>query len=109
MREYCVYILTNLDNKVMYIGVTNDKHRRLYEHKHKLIPGFTQKYNVTKLVYIESTTDVQAAIAREKQLKKWRREKKNMLVETLNPQWKDLYEEEQTDPSATLGMTGITA
>ena len=74
----------------MYIGVTNNLERRLFEHKNKLVAGFTSKYNVDKLVYFEGTIDIQAAIAREKELKSWRREKKNTLVESLNPEWKDL-------------------
>ena len=89
-KDYYVYLLTNCNNKVMYVGVTNDLERRLYEHKNKLIKGFTEKYNVNKLVYYEQSNDVQAAIAREKELKKWRREKKNQLVNTLNPTWRDL-------------------
>jgi len=74
----------------MYIGMTNNLERRLFEHKNKINDGFTKKYNVNKLVYFEETSDVHAAIDREKQLKKWRREKKNNLVLNLNPQWKDL-------------------
>ena len=93
MKQYFVYILTNWNNKVMYIGVTNNLQRRLYEHKNALVEGFTKEYNVHKLVYYEVTTDVEAAIAREKQLKGWRREKKNALVESMNPTWKDLSEE----------------
>ena len=89
-KTYYVYLLTNWNNKVMYVGVTNNLERRLYEHKHKLVEGFTQKYNVDKLVYFETTTDVLAAIEREKQIKKWRREKKNQLVVGVNPEWKDL-------------------
>ena len=77
----------------MYIGVTNDLERRLYEHKNHLVKGFTEKYNLQKLVYFESTTDVRAAIEREKQLKKWRREKKNALVQQTNPLWQDLSED----------------
>jgi len=76
----------------MYIGITNNLERRLYEHRNKLIAGFTEKYNVNKLVYYEETNDVKAAIAREKELKKWRREKKNSLVNGANPEWKDLTE-----------------
>ena len=89
-NKYYVYILTNWNNKVMYIGMTNDLERRLYEHKTKLIKGFTEKYNIDKLVYFEQTTDVSSAILREKEIKKWRREKKNDLVLSLNPDWKDL-------------------
>lgn len=89
-NQYYVYLLTNWNNKVIYIGITSDLKRRLYEHRNKLIKGFTEKYNVTKLVYFETTTDVTSAIIREKEIKKWRREKKNKLVETTNPEWKDL-------------------
>jgi putative endonuclease len=74
----------------MYVGVTNDLRRRIYEHKHKIIKGFTQKYNVNKLVYFETFQDVRLAIAREKEIKKWRREKKNKLVKLKNPEWRDL-------------------
>ena len=87
---YYVYILTNQTNNVMYIGVTNDLERRLYEHKHHLVDGFTRDYRVEKLVYFEETSDVMAAIEREKQLKKWRRAKKNALVQQTNPLWRDL-------------------
>ena len=89
-HNYYIYILTNWNNKVMYIGMTNDLERRVAEHKEKIIPGFTKRYNVNKLVYYEYTMDVNSAIDREKQIKKWRREKKNALVETMNPEWKDL-------------------
>jgi putative endonuclease len=74
----------------MYVGVTNDLKRRLYEHQNKLMKGFTEKYNVTKLVYFEQTADIISALAREKEIKKWRREKKNALVIQLNPHWNDL-------------------
>jgi putative endonuclease len=77
----------------MYVGMTNDLERRLYEHKNKLIEGFTKRYNIDTLVYYEHTTDVFDTIAREKEIKKWRREKKNKLVESMNPQWKDLSKE----------------
>ena len=89
-RNYYVYILTNWNNKVMYIGMTNNLERRMYEHKNKLVKGFTQKYNVNKLVYFEETNEVIAAIEREKEIKKWRREKKDALVLKINEQWKDL-------------------
>ncbi|MBE6818400.1 MAG: GIY-YIG nuclease family protein [Ruminococcaceae bacterium] len=88
--NYYIYILTTQNNKVMYIGVTNDLQRRLYEHKHKLVEGFTKKYNVTKLVYFETTTDVYSAISREKELKGWIRKRKNELVESVNPEWKEI-------------------
>ncbi len=96
-NNYYVYILTNWNNKIMYIGITNDLKRRLHEHKNKLIHGFTKKYNINKLVYYEYTTDVYAAIAREKEIKKWRREKKNQLVMSTNPEWKDLSLEWEED------------
>ena len=91
-KSYYIYLLTNWNNKVMYVGVTNDLQRRLYEHKNKLVKGFTEKYNVDKLVYFEETDDVKSALAREKEIKKWRREKKNNLVCSINPEWKDLSE-----------------
>ena len=87
---YYVYILTNKSNNVLYIGVTNDINRRVYEHKSMLIEGFTKKYNLDKLVYLEETDSIESAILREKQLKKWRREKKITLIESLNPQWEEL-------------------
>jgi putative endonuclease len=83
-------LLTNWNNKVMYVGVTNNLERRVYEHKNKLVKGFTEKYKVDKLVYFEETSDVSAALAREKEIKKWRREKKDRLVMAMNPQWADL-------------------
>jgi|SRR5450830_341028 putative endonuclease len=92
-KSYYVYLLTNWNNKVIYIGVTNDLNRRLYEHKNKIIQGFTQKYNLNKLVYFEETNDINAAITREKEIKKWRREKKDKLVNQLNPNWIDLSEQ----------------
>ena len=90
MKSYFVYILTNWNNKVMYIGITNNLERRMYEHKHKLVDGFTKRYNVNKLVYYEVTLDIHEAIRREKQLKGFKRSKKNALVETMNPLWEDL-------------------
>lgn len=87
---YYVYIISNWTSSVIYIGVTNDLIRRMYEHRNKLVDGFSKKYNLAKLVYYEQTTDVRSAIEREKQLKKWRREKKNTLIAGLNPQWLDL-------------------
>jgi putative endonuclease len=89
-NDYYIYIITNWNNKVMYIGITNDLNRRLFEHRNGVFEGFTKKYKVSKLVYFEHTNDVSAAITREKELKKWRREKKNKLVESLNPDWNDL-------------------
>ena len=90
---YFVYFLTNWNNTVLYIGVTNHLQRRIEQHKNKTIKGFTEKYNIYKLVYFEETKCINAALAREKQLKKWRREKKNNLINSTNPQWKDLYNE----------------
>ena len=89
-HTYYVYLLTNWNNNVMYVGMTNNLERRMYEHKKKLLKGFTQKYNINKLVYFEETQEVNAAIMREKEIKKWRREKKDSLVNGENPQWKDL-------------------
>jgi len=89
-NQYYVYIMTNWNNKVLYIGVTNNILRRVSEHKSGAIEGFTQKYNIKKLVYNESFNNVDDAIAREKQLKRWSREKKNKLIESLNPDWEEL-------------------
>ena len=91
-NTYYTYMMTNITNKVLYTGVTNDLERRVKEHKSGLIPGFTQKYNCKKLVYYESFSDIEQAIRREKLIKEYRREKKNQLVESLNPEWKDLSE-----------------
>ena len=92
--NYYVYILASATNVTLYIGVTSNLVRRVYEHKNHLDPdGFTAKYNVHKLVYYEATTDVRVALEREKQLKRWRRSKKNFLIETVNPSWSDLYAE----------------
>ena len=90
MQEYFVYILANITNTTLYVGMTNDLKRRLYEHQNKLLPGFTEKYNVNKLVYYEKTTDVKAAIQREKNLKKWNRAWKLELIKKTNPLLKDL-------------------
>ena len=90
MNDYYVYILSNKNNRVLYIGVTNDLRRRVYEHKNKLIKGFTSRYNVDKLVHYESTTDINSAIEREKQLKSWSRAKKEELINKNNPQREDL-------------------
>jgi putative endonuclease len=91
MKQYYVYIMTNR-SKTLYTGVTNDLMRRVYEHKNKMVEGFTKKYKITKLVYFEETNDVQSAIAREKQIKGWLRSKKIALIESVNPEWKDLSE-----------------
>lgn len=88
---YYIYILASKRNGTLYIGVTSDLKRRIYEHKEKLIAGFTKKYNVTMLVWYESTEDVESAIRKEKQLKAWRRTWKIRLIEENNKEWKDLY------------------
>ena len=93
MRDYYVYILASKKDGVLYIGVTNDLVRRVYEHKNDIVKGFTQKYFVKKLVYYEVTKSVVIAIQREKQLKKWKREWKIALIEEFNPEWNDLYYE----------------
>ena len=92
MKTYYVYIMANRSG-TLYIGVTNNLERRVYEHKQKQIPGFTKKYNIDRLVYFEESTDVKEAILREKQLKGWRREKKVCLIERENPDWDDLCQE----------------
>jgi putative endonuclease len=84
MKTYYIYIMTSISG-TLYIGMTNDLGRRVYEHKYKMIEGFTKKYNVNRLVYFEETTDVQTALAREKEIKKWRRSKKIELIKSLNP------------------------
>jgi len=91
-KYYYVYILSNKYNNVLYVGITNDLIRRVYEHKNKLVEGFTEKYNVDKLVYYELFNDPINAITREKQLKGYSRKKKVELVNSFNPGWKDLYE-----------------
>lgn len=89
-KEYFVYIMTNINNSVLYIGVTNDLKRRVYEHKNKLIEGFSEKYNLCKLVYYERINDIETAIAREKQLKMWHRDWKVNLIKSQNPNFDDL-------------------
>jgi len=91
-RQYYVYIITNPTRTVLYTGVTNDLRKRVFQHKEKLVPGFTGKYNVNKLVFYEVTPDVTSAIAREKQIKGGSRTKKIALVNVMNPSWDDLYD-----------------
>lgn len=91
-HKHFVYILTSV-SKVLYVGVTNDLARRIREHKNGVLDGFTKQYRVHKLVYFESSRYVVNAIEREKQIKRWRREKKVKLIESMNPEWKDLSEE----------------
>jgi len=93
VKQYCVYIMTNAHNTVLYTGVTNDLARRVFEHKNGLGSTFVKKYYVHKLVYYEIGNDVHAAIARETQIKGGSRKKKIELINSLNPEWKDLYEE----------------
>ena len=90
MKNYCVYILTNKNNTVLYVGVTNNLTRRIWEHKSKLIEGFTKKYNADKLVYFESFDNPGDVIKREKQIKAWSKKKKVELINKLNPEWKEL-------------------
>jgi putative endonuclease len=89
---YYVYILCSQTNGTLYIGVTNDLYRRVYEHKNKLVKGFTEKYGVKKLVYVETYKDIRDAIQREKCLKKWNRSWKLKFIAQVKPEWKDLYE-----------------
>jgi putative endonuclease len=92
MKRYFVYILTS-NSGTLYTGMTNNLQRRVYQHKHKLLEGFTSQYNVNRLVYFETYNDVRDAIAREKQIKSWRRSKKLALIESMNPKWQDLSED----------------
>ncbi len=91
MNSYSVYIITNVNNKVLYTGMTNNLFRRVWQHKSKLIEGFTKKYNITKLVYYEKLNNRSDAVKREKQLKAGSRKKKIELIEKFNPEWKDLF------------------
>jgi putative endonuclease len=90
---YYIYILSSKKNGTLYIGVTGNLSRRIFEHKESLIPGFTQKYGVSKLMYFEEYTDIRDAITREKQMKKWNRAWKIRLIEKMNPDWNDLFDE----------------
>ncbi len=104
MNQYYVYIMSS-HRGTLYIGVTNDLVRRTYEHRHKLGGGFTKKYNISKLVYYESTGDIRSAITREKQIKGWLRSKKVALIESMNPYWVDLaadWQENLTAPDPSL-------
>ena len=97
MKEYYVYIMAN-EPRTIYVGVTNSLERRIYEHKNKLVVGFTSRYDLTKLVYYASTNDMREAIAREKQIKGWTRAKKVALIEEMNPYWDDLAAGWYADP-----------
>jgi putative endonuclease len=92
-KVFCVYILTNRRNRVLHTGVTGDLKARIYQHREKLLPGFTNRYNVSKLVYYEAGYEASGAVAREKQIKAGSRRKKIDLISRLNPEWRDLYEE----------------
>ena len=92
MKKYYVYIVSSKSG-TLYIGMTGDLKKRVYEHKHKLVEGFTKKYGVDRLVYFEETGDVSVALVREKELKGWLRKRKIALIETGNPEWKDLSED----------------
>jgi len=99
LKQHYVYILTNFGNTTLYIGVTNNLERRLYEHKNELVDGFTKRYHCHSLLYFEVTNSIESALAREKQLKRWSRFKKDELVDSINPGREDL--------STSLEMTGI--
>jgi putative endonuclease len=90
-RQYYVYIMTNIRNTVLYVGVTNDLIRRVYEHKQKVVDGFTRKYNIVMLVYYEIFDDIENAILREKQIKAGPRRRKVQLINSMNGEWRDLY------------------
>ena len=92
-KQYCVYILTNHKNTVLYTGVTNDLQIRVYEHKNKLVEGFTKRYNLTRLVYYELCVDIEGTIIREKQIKAGSRQNKIKLIDSINRDWHDLYDE----------------
>jgi len=99
-RNYYVYLMTNAGNSTLYTGVTSSLEHRVFEHKQKLVKGFTQRYNLTKLVYYEETDDIGAAIAREKEIKGWTRKKKDALIASMSPTWRDLAEDWYGDPHA---------
>jgi len=93
MKNYYTYLLASKRNGTLYVGVTSNLEQRMYQHKHKVFPGFTKKYGVDKLVWYAETTDVNAAIYKEKQMKKWKRQYKLNLIEEDNPEWQDLAAE----------------
>ena len=102
MPKYYVYILTNR-TQTLYVGVTNDLDRRVIEHKHKLTPGFTSRYNIHSLVWFQDFDDVMQAIEAEKRIKGWRRSKKIALIEELNPEWEDLAQDKIDEQAGPLG------
>ena len=91
MKQPCIYIITNRHNTTLYIGVTSNLMQRIYQHKNKLVQGFSARYNLNKLVYFEQFEDMDNAIIREKRLKLWKRDWKNRLINEINPSWRDLY------------------
>ena len=91
MKQPCIYIITNRHNTTLYIGVTSNLVQRIYQHKNKLVEGFSARYNLNKLVYFEQFADIDNAIIREKRLKLWKRDWKNRLINEINPSWRDLY------------------
>ncbi len=93
MNKYFVYMVTNKNHTVLYTGFTDDTERRIFEHKEQIYNGFTKKYNVSKLVYFEEFRDMESALSREKQLKKYKRKWKENLINEMNPEWRDLYED----------------
>jgi len=92
MKKYYVYIMSNKYDTTLYVGVTGDLKRRVFEHREKLVDGFSTKYSCNKLVWYEETENVDSAILKEKQIKKWKRKFKNNIIDEMNPEWKDLYE-----------------
>jgi putative endonuclease len=103
--RFAVYVLSNAKG-TLYVGVTNDLRRRVFEHKHRLVPGFTRRYHVDRLVYFEMTPNVRAAIEREKQIKGWRRSKKITLIEARNPDWRDLSNDWTREDSSSVRSSG---
>jgi len=93
MKTYCVYMMANKYNNVLYLGITNNLIRRVYEHKNNLVDGFTKKYDCHKLVWYQQTNDIESAITQEKRMKKWKREYKENVIKELNPAWRDLYKD----------------
>jgi putative endonuclease len=109
VKTFYVYMMTNKSRVVLYTGITNSLEVRTWQHRSRAVEGFTKKYHVDRLVYYESFDDPGDAISREKEIKGWRRSKKNALVETLKPKWDDLSAmlyEDMRGPSHSLGMTG---
>jgi len=100
-----VYVIANWTGEVIYIGITANLEKRMHEHKNKVHKGFSEKYNIDKLVYYEQFGDIELAIIREKEIKKWRREKKDRLINNVNPEWNDLSETWYEDSSHAFGMT----